>query len=149
VGKRKTAKGTVGLGWGPSAIIIVLLIASLHGLALGRTLTQVGMRLGLVAALVGVIYLAWFEMAIRNPAFRMGVAGESTVILAIAAAGLIFVADPIASSVGLTLIPHYETLQMIGSDAAEFSVANTQLTALFLVVAAVTLLLLLYRMRKK
>jgi hypothetical protein len=112
-------------------------------------MTQLGMRIAIVAALVGLIYLVWHELAKKNPAFRMGVAGESTIILAIAATALILPSDRIAVSVGLAVVPNYGYLQLAGSGTPELAFANIMLSISFLVVAAIVLVLLFLRMRKK
>jgi hypothetical protein len=148
LGKRRSTKGVAGLGWGPSAVILVLFIAAVYSLALGRSLTQLGMRIAIVAAFVGLIYLVWHELAKKNPAFRMGVAGESTIILAIAATALILPSDQIAVSVGMQLIPNYGYLQLAGSGTPELASANAMLSIPFLVIAAIVLVLLFLRMRK-
>jgi hypothetical protein len=93
--------------------------------------------------------LVWHELAKKNPAFRMGVAGESTIILAIAATALILPSDQIAVSAGLAVVPHYESLQLTGSGTPELTFANTMLSIPFLVAAAIVLVLLFLRMRKK
>jgi hypothetical protein len=135
------------MGLGPVLIILFLLIASLWSVFLGRSLTQLGARLAIVAAIVGIIYLGWRQLAKRHSEFRMGGAGESTIILMVVAVALIFVSDPIATSVGLTLVPQYSTLQLVGG--TEFDLANTQIAALFLALALILLGLLLFRVRRK
>jgi hypothetical protein len=127
------------------AVILILFISSLYSLMLGRTLTQLGMRIAIVAALVGLIYLAWHELAKKNPAFRMGVAGESSIILAIAATALILPSDQLAVSVGMQVIPNYGYLQLAGSGTPELSTTNTWLSIPFLVIAAVALIVLVLR----
>jgi hypothetical protein len=103
------------------------------------------MRIAIVAAFVGLIYLVWHELAKKNPAFRMGVAGESTIILAIAATALILPSDQLAVSVGMQVIPNYGYLQLVGSGTSELSIANTWLSIPFLVIAAVALIVLFLR----
>jgi hypothetical protein len=144
---KRRAKGPAG--WGPLAILVLLSMASLYALFLGRTLAQLSARLAIVAVITAAIYLVWHEAARRSPAFALGTAGESAIVLAVVAGGLIFLSDPIASSVGLTLIPNYQNLQLMGAGSAEFDVASAQLAALFLLIAIVIMVLLLFRLRKK
>jgi len=143
----KRRKNTAGLGWGPTMIILLVLIASLYANFLGRSLVQLAARLAIVGAITAGIYLLWYQMAIRNPAFRMGTAGESTIILAIVAVGLIFVADPVATSVGFTLIPNYWTLQVLGGSGLDW--ANSQIAALFLIFGLILLGLLVFMMLRR
>lgn len=145
--KRRRSKPVAGLGWGPTMIILLVLIASLYANFLGRSLVQLAIRLAIVAAITASIYLLWYEMAIRNPAFRMGVGGESTIILAIVAAGLIFVADPVATSVGLALVPNYSYLQVTGG--IQLDLANSQIISLFLIAGFILLLVLMFLMLRR
>lgn len=135
-------KGIGGMGIGPILIILFLLIASLYGISLGQTLTQLATRVAIVAVIVGILYLAWYELAKRNPTFRMGAAGESTIVLVVAAVGLIFVSDPLAKSVGLAVVPNYPTLEMAGGPS--FDLANSQIAALCLILGLILLGILVF-----
>lgn len=130
-----------GVGLGPVLIILFLLVASIYSISLGRSLSQLGARIAIVAAIVGIVYLAWVEVAKRHPLFKMSTTGETGIILAVVAVALIFVSDPIAVSVGLTMIPDYSTLAVYGGPP--FDLANSQVAALFLVLALIALAVLL------
>jgi hypothetical protein len=145
--RRRTSRTAAGLGWGPTGIILFLLIASLYALSLGRSMIQLATRIAIVAVIVGLIYVVWYQLAIRNPAFRMGTAGESTIVLLITAVALIFVSDPIAHTVGLTFIPNYSLLQWI--DMESFDLANTEIASVFLVLALIVLGLLIFLMLRR
>ncbi len=146
---RRTSGSAVGLG--PTLIILFLLVASLYALSLGLSLSELSARIAIVAVIVGIIYLVWHALAKRNPQFRMGAAGESTIILAVVAVALIFVSGPVATSVGFAFVPNYGALQLIGG--TPLALANTQLTLvysqlalLFLVLGGVVLAVLLFLM---
>ena len=109
---------------------------------LGRTLLQLATRLAITAALVGLIYLAWYELALRNPQFRMGTAGESTIIVLVVAVALIFVSDPIATGVGLTLIPNYRIMSVFGD--LDLDIANGQIAVFSLVLCLVVVAVLAF-----
>lgn len=128
-------------------IILFLLIASLWSIFLGRTFSQLAARLAIVAVVVGIIYLGWHQLAKHNALFRMGPGGESGIILAMVAVALIFVSDPIATSVGLTFVPNYSTLQLIGGTGLDL--ANGQIASLFAVLGLILLGLLVFLVRRK
>ena len=130
-----------GMGLGPTLIILFLLIASLWAVYLGQGLAQLAARIAIVAVIVGIIYFVWLELAKRNPAFRMGAAGETTIILAVVAVALIFVSNPIASAAGLAVVPNYSLFQVTGGIQLES--ANSQIATLFLIAGLVLLVLLL------
>jgi hypothetical protein len=121
-------------------------MAALFALTLGRTLVQWAARLGIVGAISGLVYLGWFELAKRHPEFALGGGGEG-IVVAVLAAALIFVADPIASSVGMMLVPdysYYQSLALVGQENMNFDIATGQIAFLFIVIAVVTAILLLF-----
>jgi hypothetical protein len=136
-----------GMGLGPILIILFLLVASLYSVFLGRTLVQLGARVAIVAVIVGIMYLAWYELAKRNPQFRMGAAGESTIILVVVAVSLIFISDPLASSVGLAVIPNFSSLQMIGGPSLDL--ASSQIASLSIILGLIVLGLLMVAASRK
>ncbi len=145
---RRRGSVAAGIGWGPTGIILFLLIASLFALAMGKTLIQLATRIAIVAAIVGFIYLIWHELAIRNPAFRMGTASESTIVLLLAAVGLIFLADPIATSAGgLVGFPGLSLLSLSMGPVTD--VATQQLASWFLFFSLIALSILLFSMLRK
>jgi hypothetical protein len=111
---------------------------------MGRTLLQLATRIAIVAAIVGVIYLVWYQLATRNPAFRMGTAGESTIVLLLVGVGLVFLADPIASSAGGLV--GYPGLSLISSwsSGPTMDFATWQLASLFLFLGLILLGILLF-----
>jgi hypothetical protein len=141
---RRRAATSGGLGWGPLGILLFLLIASLLAIAGGRDLIQLGTRVAIVAAFVGALYWVWRELAIRNPAFRMGSGGEAVMVLLMVAVGLIFVADPLATSLGGLV--GYPTLDLISGPLISFD-ATAQLAGLFLVIALIFTIIIIWRRR--
>jgi hypothetical protein len=126
-------------------------MAALFALTLGRTLVQWAARLGIVGAISGLVYLAWFELAKRHPEFSLGGGGEG-VVIAVLAAALIFVADPIANSVGLILVPdygYYQSLALVGQDSASFDNATGEIAFLFIVLALITVIALLFLIQRR
>ena len=152
--RRRSAKSpSAGLGVGPVLILVFLLVASLFAIIAGQSLFQLGVRIGIVVAFVTLIYGAWYQMAIRNPAFRMGVGGESTIILAIVAVALIFVADPVAKSLQLSLLPSQWSISLMdpGISAVAFNMADvlSALIAVLVAVAALAVLTLMVLRNRK
>ena len=66
------------MGLGPTLILLFLLIASLWAVYLGQGLAQLVARVAIVAVIVSIIYFCWLQLAKKNPQFRMGSAGETT-----------------------------------------------------------------------
>lgn len=139
-----------GLGWGPLALVLFLLIASLAALASGRSLIQLGTRLAIAAALTGLVYVVWHEVSRKNPAFHMGTPEANTTILLLAALGFLFLlASPIASFTGGLV--GYPNLNLIDGPVVDYN-ATLGLGVLFLTltigVSLIAVLLLMSRRRR-
>jgi hypothetical protein len=142
MGRKKSV--SAGLGIGPLLILLFLFVASLLAIVAGQSLFQLGVRIGIVVALVALIYVVWYQLAIRNPLFRMGTGGESVIVLFVLAIAFLFVADPVARSLQLALLPPQWSMSLMdsGSTAVAFNTADLMsgLIAVLVAVAALAVL---------
>jgi hypothetical protein len=120
---------------------------------MGRSLTQLFTRIAVTVALVAFIYLLWLELARLNSAFRMGAGGETTIILFLTAFGFLFLADPLASTVGNII--GYPTLSLLSGppsfsllDPSAYYSVVIQVGGFFLFLAVLFFVILILRSRR-